>query len=289
MTVLVLSGGGIWAAAGIGAAAALRDMDVAVDAYVGSSAGALVGVLLALGHTPETLADAAQALKSSPVRPAWEAWAASLVHAKLPLGLATPARVWERLAGVLHDREWADLETPVWIVATSLSQRQAMVFGPGEEPVRTDLGSRMHLGWGGTSIPLKTALRASTAVPGLLAPVSALGQVLVDGGVVDDYPVDVAAWMGATHIIGVWVDESPRWTLPRSGHLGHLMSASLSTMIRELSVVRQRQVTIPRVDIRIEMENGHRVFHRTAEIVERGYHLTRDHGREILEGQDRRA
>lgn len=288
MTVLVLSGGGVWAAAGIGAAAALREMDVAVDAYVGSSAGALVGVLLALGHTPETLADVAQALKSSPVHPAWQAWAASLVRAKLPLGVASPARLWERLSGVLHDQDWADLGIPAWIVATSLSQRQAMVFGPGE-PVRMDLGSRMHLGWGGTSLSLKTALRASTAVPGLLPPVSAQGQVLVDGGVVDDYPVDVAAWMGATYIIGVWVDEPPRWAPPRSGHLGHLAAASLSTMIRELSVVRQRQVAIPRVDIRIEMEHGHRVFNRMAEIVERGYHLTRDRAPEILAGQDRRA
>ena len=212
----------------------------------------------------------------------------SVLHAQLPLGLATPARLWERLSGLLDAQDWADLRTPVWIVATSLSQRQALVFGPGE-PARPDLENRMHLGWGGTMLSLETALRASTAVPGLFAPVSAGGQVLVDGGVVDDYPVDVAAWMGASHITGIWVDEPPRWALPRAGHLGHLATASLSTMIRELSVVRQRQVTIPRVDIRIEMQNGHRVLDRMAEIVERGYQLTRDHAREILEGQDRRA
>ncbi len=288
MTVLVLSGGGLWAAAGIGAAAALRDMDVSVDAYVGSSAGALVGVLLALGHTPETLADVAGSWKSSPVQPAWHAWAASLLHAHLPLALATSARLWERLSGLLQDQDWSDLGTPVWVVATSLSQRQALVFGP-REPERLDVGNRMHLSWGGRTLSLAAALRASTAVPGLFPPVSAAGQVLVDGGVVDDYPVDVAAWVGASYIIGVWVDEPPGWTLPRSGHLGHLAMASLSTMIRELSVVRQHQIAIPRVDIRIEMQNGHRVFNRMGDIIELGYHLTRDHARDILEGQDRRA
>ncbi len=47
------------------------------------------------------------------------------------------------------------------------------------------------------------AIRASMAIPGFFAPVRMDGMVLVDGGMLNNYPVDVAKEMGADIIIGV--------------------------------------------------------------------------------------
>ena len=55
---------------------------------------------------------------------------------------------------------------------------------------------------------LATAMRSSMSIPGVFAPVYLDGMVLVDGGMVNNYPVDVALGMGADFIIGVDV-QSP--------------------------------------------------------------------------------
>lgn len=55
---------------------------------------------------------------------------------------------------------------------------------------------------------LATAMRSSMSIPGVFAPVNLNGRVLVDGGMVNNYPVDVALQMGADIIIGVDV-QSP--------------------------------------------------------------------------------
>ena len=55
---------------------------------------------------------------------------------------------------------------------------------------------------------LATAMRSSMSIPGVFAPIYLDGMVLVDGGMVNNYPVDVALSMGADLIIGVDV-QSP--------------------------------------------------------------------------------
>ena len=55
---------------------------------------------------------------------------------------------------------------------------------------------------------LATAMRSSMSIPGVFAPVDLDGMVLVDGGMVNNYPVDVALAMGADYVIGVDV-QSP--------------------------------------------------------------------------------
>ena len=51
-------------------------------------------------------------------------------------------------------------------------------------------------------------MRSSMSIPGVFAPADLDGMVLVDGGMVNNYPVDVALAMGADYIIGVDV-QSP--------------------------------------------------------------------------------
>jgi NTE family protein len=55
-------------------------------------------------------------------------------------------------------------------------------------------------------------VRASTAIPGIFAPVEIDGRLLVDGGVVDNLPVDVVREMGADYVIAVDLFPLPRGT-----------------------------------------------------------------------------
>lgn len=273
MTVLVVSGGGLWSLAAIGAAEALRDMGVVVDGYVGSSAGAMVGAFLAMGYPPQMLREMALTVTPKDFGVAWRHVWRTLARGRLPVGLIQDTRLWGRLAPAVGHRQWRSMPQPLWVVATSLTRRRPVVFGPGE-PVSPEFGHRMHLAWGGEALEVGPAIKASMAVPGLFAPVRLGEDWLVDGGVLDDYPLDVAAWVGADHIIGVWVDEEAVWQPPTRWHGGHVAVGSVTTMIRELTVLRQRQVVVPGVTIRLQMDGGHRVFERIGHIIQQGYLAT---------------
>ncbi|WP_129646558.1 patatin-like phospholipase family protein [Peristeroidobacter agariperforans] len=79
-----------------------------------------------------------------------------------------------------------DLPIPFRCVATDIGQVKPVVFQSGE---------------------LALAVRASMAVPGAFAPVKHEGRVLVDGGVVNNLPIDVAREMGVDRLIVVDVGQ----------------------------------------------------------------------------------
>jgi NTE family protein len=124
----------------------------------------------------------------------------------------------------------------------SLTRRRLVVFGPPITPPPADPLHRL-VPWP-TDVPLMTAMRASIAVPGLFRPVVVDGDVLVDGGVLDDYPVDVAVAAGATHVIGVRIRERRDGT-PGHADLPNILAAaveSLSLMLEETAGLRSRLV-----------------------------------------------
>ncbi len=79
-----------------------------------------------------------------------------------------------------------DLPIPFRCVATDIGQVKPVVFQSGD---------------------LALAVRASMAVPGAFAPVKHEGRVLVDGGIVDNIPIDVARQMGVDRLIVVDVGQ----------------------------------------------------------------------------------
>ena len=260
---LVLSGGGLWALAGIGVWRALLEWNLSVDAVVGCSAGAVVGALIAAGYSPDELSEWAAELVPGLVYPRGRDLWRRLWTGTLSQSLLGTPRVWSHLPGWLRD-DFSQLKLPLWIVVTSLAQRSPVVLGPspaaGDYPV---LAAPSLIG----------ALKATNAVPGLFDPITIAHDVFVDGGVLNDYPVDVAAQLGATTILGVWIDAPSMVGVDRLSrpHLGHVLSQSIAAMVQQMSHLRQSRVGVPRVDLRIERTEGHRVFHRIPDIIEVGY------------------
>lgn len=270
MTVLVIGGGGIWAAAGLGVFKALRDMGIKVDGFVGVSAGALMGGVLALGYSPEEVEQWISAFNYKELRVDYRRLLGEIVRGRLPRSVLREDGLWCHLEGVFHEKNWDSLQFPLWVVATSLTRARPFVYG-------TRLPRKINqqlfdLWWADTTLDLKVALKASMAVPGLFEPViSQEGELLVDGGILDDYPVDVAEWVGADRIIGVWIDEEPKRHFSSHWNVKHLIEGTVTSMIRDMSVIRQQPLLTPRVDIRLMMSAGHSAFQRIPHIIRWGH------------------
>jgi predicted acylesterase/phospholipase RssA len=162
---LVLGGGGARGFAHLGVVRALEEANVPIDAVGGTSVGALMGALAAWGLDHAARMERALSFV-----------AGRLTMPTLPIVSATSARrLTERLRQdqFVGDRDLADSWLPFFCVSTNLSTARARVHTRG---------------------PAWQALRASISLPGMMPPVCTdEGELLVDGGLVDDLPVDAMA------------------------------------------------------------------------------------------------
>ncbi|MGE5090144.1 MAG: patatin-like phospholipase family protein [Candidatus Levyibacteriota bacterium] len=202
---LVLSGGGARGAAHVGVLKVLQELRVPVDCIAGTSMGALVGGAYASGMS---IADMETLLRGMSTKllfheepPRQEqtirrkADDRSLLFnfelgvkdggIKLQKGLVSGVQLETVLRKLVHapgERNFDDLPIPYRAVATDLVSGEPVVFDHGN---------------------LANVMRASMSVPGAIAPAELDGKILVDGGLTDNLPVDVARAMGADVVIAV--------------------------------------------------------------------------------------
>ena len=203
---LVLSGGGAKGFAHIGILKELEKSGVQVDYIGGTSMGAIIGGLHASGYTADEIekiilkTDFMEVMRDK--IPRREKPLFSKEHGEkyvvtlpikegqigLPLSLSKGQNVLnfltELLAPVDEIQNFSKLPIPFYCVATNIETGEEVVLEKG-------------------SLPL--ALRASAAFPSLLNPVEIDGELLVDGGVVNNFPVDVMKKKKMDLIIGVSV------------------------------------------------------------------------------------
>jgi NTE family protein len=286
---LVLSGGGLYGAAHVGVLEVLEELDITPDFVVGTSAGALVGGLWAAGLNAARLADVTRQLGPLDLPFDWRAVSAALVRRRgLPDRVISDGPLARRLAGLVGPLTVRATPRPCWITATSLTRRRLVVFGPPFTPPPADPLHRL-VSWP-DDVPLVTAMRASIAVPGMFRPVVVGDDVLVDGGVLDDYPVDVALALGATRIIGVRIRErrDAHRAAPDPPHILTAAVESLSLMLEEASLLRSRLVRehfpVPTVELAVSVAGiGVTDFDRLPALMERGRDLARRHARALRE------
>ncbi len=203
---LVLSGGGARGLAHVGVIEVLEELRVPVDVITGTSMGAIVGGLYASGLPADSIrllvssVDWEQILTDAPPRSALDfahrarqrrdtvEIEVGLTRAglELPQGLISGQEL-----GLLLRRitlpvatvdEFARLPIPFAAVATDIVTFEEVVLDTGD---------------------LVGSMRASMAIPVAIAPVEIDGRLLVDGGLVDNLPVDLARRMGADVVIAV--------------------------------------------------------------------------------------
>ncbi len=186
---LALGAGAAFGIAHVGVLAALEEAGVPVDVVAGSSFGAIIGAGLAGGLSPGEMTEIARRIGN--VRTALSALDPSLSGA----GLLAGKRLVAIFSPFISQERFEDLVMPMAAVTTDIST-----------------GERVAL----TSGAILPAMRASCAIPLVFTPSSINGRVLVDGGLVDPVPVDVARELGADIVVGVNVVPQLRRSGPSS-------------------------------------------------------------------------
>ena len=177
---LALGGGAAKGFAHVGVIAVLEEAGLRPAYVVGTSAGSVVGALYASGKTGVQLQQAALQIEEV----ALADWMVPIVNRGLFRGEALARYVNEAVGSRLLE----DMRIPFGVVATDLGNGQAVLFRRG------DTGS---------------AVRASSAVPGVFQPVRISGRDYVDGGLVAPVPVQFARQMGAELVIAVDISDPP--------------------------------------------------------------------------------
>lgn len=177
-TALVLGSGAARGLAHIGVLKVLERLNIQIDVVVGSSLGAMVGGAYAAGLTVPQIEEIACETN-------WLRVAQILFPKKLQSkGLLDGGRVQDFLLALLGERRIEDLGIPFACVATDIMTGEEILMNAGS---------------------LVKAIRASISVPFLFNPIEIGGRFLVDGGVVNPLPVNIAREMGAEFVIAVGV------------------------------------------------------------------------------------
>ncbi|MGE1084993.1 patatin-like phospholipase family protein [Pseudomonas shirazensis] len=276
---LVLSGGAARGLAHIGVLKALEEQGVRVDAIAGTSMGAVIGGLYASGYSVEeleklaTALDWQQALSDAPPRKDVPFRRKQddrdfLVKQKLsfrddgslglPLGVIQGQNLAllleSKLAHTADTRDFDKLPIPFRAVATDIASGEKVVFRRGHLP---------------------QVIRASMSIPAVFAPVEMDGRLLVDGGMVDNIPLDVAREMGVDLAIVVDIG-TPLRDRKQLNTVVDVLNQSITLMTRRNS--EEQLANLHRDDILIQpplAAFGVTDFGRTAEMIEAGYRATR--------------
>ena len=204
---LALGGGGAKGAAEVGVLKVLEEAGIQVDCIAGTSVGAIVGGLYAAGYSAKELETMFQT----------QEWLSLLTDRKASLsnepfetvdgvtyifgfpvldrnssifGVMRGGRIEEVLDSMLSARgcaEFEGLRVPFRCVTADIRTAREVVLKEG---------------------PVCRAMRASMAIPGIFKPVRLGNRLLVDGGMLNNLPVDVCRKMGADIVIAIDLQQS---------------------------------------------------------------------------------
>ena len=207
---LALGGGAARGFAHVGVIGVLEQHGIRPSLVVGTSAGSLVAALYASGKHHAALEQAALRMEEAVLTD----WTLPFANRGLLRGQALARYVNQQV----NHRLIEDMVLPLGIVATDLGTGEGVLFRRG------DTG---------------TAVRASSAVPGVFQPVEIAGREYVDGGLVAPVPVRYAQQMGAELVIAVDISSAPE---------GNAATDSLQVMLQTFAIMGQ---TINRHELRM--------------------------------------
>jgi predicted acylesterase/phospholipase RssA len=258
---LVLGGGGAKGMASLGAYRAMTELGIPLDVAGGTSMGSAFAAGMAQGLTPDEATEAAARLMSN------------VLDYTIPVvSLLKGERASAGIAAQFGGWEIEDLWRPFYCVSTNLTRGRQQVHRTGD---------------------LVTAVRASVAIPGAFPPVPVGDDLLVDGGVTNNLPVDVMRRLHPNAEV-IAVEGAPAmgprakadyglsvsgWQALRAS-VGHqrtypgVMAVLMRSMITGSMHQRDAVVQGGDVDLLLDMDLrgvGLMDFHRAREVAQMGY------------------
>lgn len=183
---LVIGSGGLKCAAALGLWQVFQREDIELSMVVGSSGGSIYAALIALGDEPQAAAKTTAEFWTSDLVAGYTGNLRAALTGKTRFtersGLIDEQRVYDRLGRVFGDRTFADSQLPLFVVSTDLYSGEPVIH---------------------TSGSILNAVVASIAIPLVFPPWQEGERLLVDGGVSNPLPVDVAIREGAELVVAM--------------------------------------------------------------------------------------
>ncbi|TVR70067.1 MAG: hypothetical protein EA408_11800 [Marinilabiliales bacterium] len=208
---LTLSGGGARGLAHVGLLHIIDSAGLRIDYISGTSMGSIAGAMYASGYTAAEIEEFALSMDWNSVFGRFaelenvhirhrENFERNIIELpfeegrfRIKTGIIEGQQMWnilqELFFHVRHIDDFSNLSIPFACVATDIETGDAVVMNSGN---------------------IVSAIRASLAIPAVLTTVERDGRKLVDGGVVNNFPVDVVKDMGAEFVIGMNVSQGLR-------------------------------------------------------------------------------
>jgi len=189
---LVIGSGGIKCAAAIGMWNVLKD-EVPLDMIIGCSGGSIYSTLIARNVSSEYMAEKSKEVWTAEIMEGYtenlKASRGGTLRFNERSGLVDDTYMNQALDNVAEDLVFSDLEIPLKLIATDMHSGEKVILSEGR---------------------VKDAVRASLAIPIIFPPWEVDGRLLIDGGVSDPLPIDVAIQEGADIIIAMGFSLSYR-------------------------------------------------------------------------------
>ena len=281
---VVLSGGGAKGMAHIGVLKVLEKAGIPVDIVTGTSMGSIIGGLYAIGYNANSLDSMVRVQDWSYVITDKEDLRRQSLNDRKKQNtylLTTGLTIGKRdvnAGGIIKGKNLAelfqqlctgytdsldftrDLRIPFACVATNIIDNSEVDFHSGRLP---------------------QAMRASMAIPAAFSPVRIDGKVLVDGGLKNNYPADIAREMGADIIIGVTVQGAPK----EAEDLGGTMS--ILSQIIDVNCKNKVDENLAITDLHLQVDTkgyGSASFSQAAidTLIRRGEELAMRHWDDII-------
>ena len=202
---LALGGGGAKGAAHVGVLMELERLGIRPFLITGTSVGAYVGATYAAGVDLETIA------KSIPELALGQMLG---LPGNLP-ALSTNTKYQNYLRNLIGDITFSELQISLAVVATDLVSQREVILDEGR---------------------VVTAVMASASLPLIFPPIELDGMALVDGGILNNVPFDVARARGATYVIAVDLSNTAAF-----GTVDNSDSAPTGLLARALALTRNRR------------------------------------------------
>ncbi len=265
---LVLGGGAARGLAHIGVLQVLEREGYPIDLIAGTSMGGLMAGLYGLAGNVAGLIE----IQQRPANNRATAYSRTLRPEMLE---SRGFRTW--LQQLFGDRTFADLHWPIGMTAVDVDSGEEVAFNRG---------------------PVAPAIWATTAIPGVYAPVRVRGRLLVDGGVLNPVPVDLAVRMGATVTLAIDVlpdsdEPAPRMPQGRRALISKFgVTMGMVSKAFDIVLAAQRDYRLrdspPDLLIRPDLRGlSTRDYHRGAEFVSRGAAAAEAHLPQIRALRDR--
>ncbi len=210
---LVLGGGAARGFAHVGVIRVLEREKIPIDLIVGTSVGSLVGAIYADKKNSFELEWTAFSLEEKDLF--------DYTFISPTQGFVRGERLEEFVLKKVSARELQQMKIPLGVVATDIQNGEVVVLQNGS---------------------VARAVHASSAIPGIFIPVRYQGRLLVDGGVLNNVPVDVARKMGAQVVIAVNLDGGRK--AAQVNNIFDAIVQSLQLMAIESTAARLREADV---------------------------------------------